>query len=91
MNKLLHLFADEFGANDMNHDDRARFLKFMNAGELAQKHVDKLLDDNIKLSGGCQQGKSPAKTIISLSIFIHLNSLIWMYSTFDYKTKLHIS
>ena len=42
-------------------------------------------------SGGCQQGKSPVKAIISLSIFIHLDSLIWMYSTFDYKTKLHIS
>ena len=53
MNKLLHLFADEFGANDMDHGDRARFLKFMNVRELAQKHVDKLLDDNIKLSKIC--------------------------------------
>ena len=42
-------------------------------------------------SGGCQQGKSPAKAIVSLSIFIHLDSLIRMYSIFDYKTKLHIS
>ena len=54
MNKLLHLFTDEFGANDMNHDDRARFLKFMNVGELAQKYVDKLLNDNIKLSKICK-------------------------------------
>ena len=54
MNKLLHLFADEFGANDMSHDERARCLKFMNVGELVQKHVDKLLDDNIKLSKICE-------------------------------------
>ena len=53
MKKLIHLFVDESGAIDMNHDDRARFLKFMNVGELAQKHVDKLLNDNIKLSKIC--------------------------------------
>ena len=44
----------KFGAIDMNHDDRARFLKFMNVRKLVQKHVDKLLDDNIKLSKICQ-------------------------------------
>ena len=54
MNQLLHLFVDEFGANDMNHDDRVRFLKFMNVGLLVQKHVDKLLNDNIKLSKICK-------------------------------------
>ena len=54
MNKLVHLFVDESGAIDMNHDDRARFLKFINVKELVQKHVNKLLDDNIKLSKICQ-------------------------------------
>ena len=54
MKKLVHLFVDEFGAIDMNDDYRARFVKFMNVGELAQKHVEKLLDDNIKLSKICK-------------------------------------